>query len=69
MQRGDKEIPNVEDIIKYYPKVRYPTLFNFIQCLIFPLNPIDQGTIARVYKQLQRPFTTENILIADTMII
>ena len=50
-------------------QVRYTALLKFIQSLVFFLGPIDQVTIARFHKQLQRQFTTNNILAVDAIII
>ena len=69
IQIGDENIDHVEHIVKYNLQVRYPALSKFTQNLVFTLNPLDQVTITRVNKQLQRPLTTNNILIANKMII
>ena len=50
-------------------QVRYTALLKFIQSIVFFLGPIDQVTIARFHKQLQRQFTTNNILAVDAIII
>ena len=65
MQRGDDNIAHVEHFVKFNLQVRYIALLEFIQNIVFSVNPIDQGTIARVQKQLQSPFTTNNILIIE----
>ena len=69
IQIDNDNIYYVGHLVKFNLHVRYPALFEFIQSLVFFLSPIDQGTITRVYKQIQRLLTANNILIFETMII
>ena len=69
VQRGDDNIDHVKHIVKFNLQIRYPALFRFIQIIVWFFNTFDQGTIAIVHKQLQRPFAPNNILIIEKIII
>ena len=69
MKIDENKIAHVEHLVKLNIQVCYPALSKFIQRHVFFLNPLDQGTISRVHKQLQSQFTTKNILMAETMTI